>query len=203
MVAPAIPAGSGRVALAATDGPLRWLHEHRYNCYAALESRLPRLRERIAGEVMVTGEKVGPLYLAPGVRKFNFWTFMYASFICIAMLAGMNFLQAYILDVNLSMPKSEQGVATGLLALVTELVAIALIVPCGALSDRIGRRPVVIVGILMCGVGYGLFPLASSLNELLVYRGIFAIGGLSLSRLRDVVAALGLLAFATIRTWTR
>jgi len=126
-------------------------------------------------------EKVGPLYLSPGVRKFNFWTFMYASFICIAMLAGMNFLQAYILDVNLNMPKSEQGVATGLLALVTELVAIALIVPFGALSDRIGRRPIVVFGILMCGLGYGLFPLASSLNELLIYRGLFAIGAAALS----------------------
>ncbi len=33
--------------------------------------------------------KVGPVALMPGVRKFNFWTFMYAAFICIAMLAGM------------------------------------------------------------------------------------------------------------------
>jgi len=126
-------------------------------------------------------EKVGPIYLSPGVRKFNFWTFMYASFICIAMLAGMNFLQAYLLDVNLGIPKDEQGVATGMLALITELVAILLIVPFGALADRIGRRPLVIGGILFCGLGYGLFPFASSLNELIVYRGIFAIGAASLS----------------------
>jgi MFS family permease len=126
-------------------------------------------------------EKVGPIYLSPGVRKFNFWTFMYAAFICIAMLAGMNFLQAYLLDVNLGMPKDEQGVATSVLALVTEVVAIILIVPFGALADRIGRRPLVIGGILFCGLGYGLFPFATSLNELLVYRGIFAIGAASLS----------------------
>lgn len=106
---------------------------------------------------------------------------MYAAFICIAMLAGMNFLQAYLLDVNLGMPKDEQGVATSILALVTEVVAIILIVPFGALADRIGRRPLVIGGILFCGLGYGLFPFATSLNELLVYRGIFAIGAASLS----------------------
>ena len=128
-----------------------------------------------------TGEKVGPLYLSPGVRKFNFWTFMYAAFICIAMLAGMNFLQAYLLDVNLGIPKNEQGFATGLLALVTELVAIALIVPFGVLADRLGRRPIMIGGILLCGLGYGLFPFATSLNELLVYRGVFAIGAAALS----------------------
>ena len=129
----------------------------------------------------MVNEKVGPVHLSPGVRKFNFWTFMYAAFICIAMLAGMNFLQAYLLDVNLGIPKSEQGVATSILALVTEIVAILLIVPFGALADRIGRRPLVIGGILFCGLGYGLFPFATTLNELIVYRGIFAIGAASLS----------------------
>jgi MFS family permease len=99
------------------------------------------------------------------------------------MLAGMNFLQAYVLDVNLGIPKSEQGVATGLLALVTEVMAILLIIPFGALADRIGRRPLVIGGILFCGAGYGLFPFASSLNELLLYRGLFAVGAASLSAL--------------------
>jgi MFS family permease len=112
----------------------------------------------------------------PGVRKFNFWTFMYASFICIAMLAGMNFLQAYILDVNLELPKDEQGFATGILATYTELIAIILIIPFGVLADRIGRRPLVIAGILICGLGYALFPMATSLNELIIYRVIFAVG---------------------------
>ncbi len=129
----------------------------------------------------IVGEKVGPVHLSSGIQKFNFWTFMYAAFICIAMLAGMNFLQAYLLDVNLGIPKTEQGVATGLLALVTEVVAILLIVPFGALADRIGRRPLVIGGILFCGLGYGLFPFATSLNELIFYRGLFAIGAASLS----------------------
>jgi MFS family permease len=129
----------------------------------------------------MVSEKVGPVYLSPGVRKLNFWTFMYAAFICIAMLAGMNFMQAYVLDVNLGIPKSEQGFATSLLALVTEIVAILLIVPFGALADRIGRRPVAIGGILFCGLGYGLFPFATSLNELYIYRAIFAIGAASLA----------------------
>jgi len=106
---------------------------------------------------------------------------MYAAFICIAMLAGMNFLQAYLLDVNLGIPKDEQGVATSILALVTEIIALILIVPFGALADRIGRRPVIIGGILFCGLGYGLFPFATSLNELVIYRAIFAIGAASLS----------------------
>ena len=125
--------------------------------------------------------KVGPVALMPGVRKFNFWTFMYAAFICIAMLAGMNFLQIYLLEVNLSIPRDEQGFITGVLATYTEVVVIFLIIPFGILSDRIGRRPIMVAGLLLCGLGYGLFPVAASVNELIVYRVIFAIGAAALS----------------------
>jgi MFS family permease len=135
----------------------------------------------------VESYKVGPIALMPGVRKFNFWTFMYASFICIAMLAGMNFLQIYLLEINLSIPRNEQGFITGLLATYTEVVAILLIVPFGVLSDRIGRRPVMVAGLLFCGAGYGLFPVASSVNELIIYRVIFAIGAAALSAQIPVV----------------
>jgi len=106
---------------------------------------------------------------------------MYASFICIAMLAGMNFLQIYLLEVNLSIPRNEQGFVTGLLATYTEIVAILLIIPFGVLADRIGRRPVMIAGLLFCAAGYGLFPLATGIDELVVYRVIFAVGAAALS----------------------
>jgi MFS family permease len=132
-------------------------------------------------------EKVGPVVLQTGIRKFNFWTFMYAAFICIAMLAGMNFMQVYLLEVNLGLPRSEQGFATGILATATEIVAILLIIPFGTLADRIGRRPVMIAGLVLCGVGYGLFPLADTLDELIVYRVVFAVGAAALSAMIPTV----------------
>jgi MFS family permease len=132
-------------------------------------------------------QKVGPVQLQPGIRRFNFWTFMYAAFICIAMLAGMNFLQVYLLEVNLGLPRSEQGFATGILATATEIVAILLIIPFGTLADRIGRRPVMITGLSLCGVGYGLFPLADTLDELIVYRVVFAVGAAALSAMIPTV----------------
>ncbi len=106
---------------------------------------------------------------------------MYASFVCIAMLAGMNFLQPYILTEHLHIPENERGALTGILAVWTEVIAIALIVPFGVLSDRIGRRPLMIFGILVCGVGYGLFPLAETATELTIYRIVFAVGASALS----------------------
>ncbi len=131
--------------------------------------------------------RVGPLQLEAGVSKFNFWTFVYASFICIGMLAGMNFLQGYVLSVHLGIPPDEQGSVTGSLAFWTEIVVILLIVPFGILSDRIGRRPVMMFGVFLVGTGYGLFPFAGSVDELTAYRVIFAVGAAALSALIPVV----------------
>lgn len=132
-------------------------------------------------------QKVGPINLMPGVTGFHFWSFMYAAFICIAMLAGMNFLQIFVLDVNLALPKSEQGGVTGLLAFYTEAVALLLIIPSGALADRIGRRPVLVGGLLFCGAGYALFPVANTIGELVVYRVLYAAGAAALSAMIPTV----------------
>ncbi len=131
--------------------------------------------------------KVGPVLLADGVRRFNFWTYMYAAFICIGMLAGMNFLQSYVLTEHLHIPANQQGEVTGNLAFWTEIVAIILIVPFGILSDRIGRRPVMVSGILFLALGYALFPLATSIFELTLYRIVYAVGAAALSALIAIV----------------
>lgn len=131
--------------------------------------------------------KVGPIFLAEGVRRFNFWTFMYAAFICIGMLAGMNFIQSYVLTEHLQIPSAEQGAVTGILAFWTEIVTILLIVPFGILSDRIGRRPVMVGGILFLALGYALFPFATSVGELTLYRIIYSVGAAALSALIAIV----------------
>ncbi len=108
---------------------------------------------------------------------------MYASFICVGMLAGMNFLQSYVLTEHLHIPATEVGAVSGNLAFWTEIVVILLIVPFGVLSDRVGRRPVMVVGILFLALGYALFPFASSIGELTLYRIVFAIGAAAVSAL--------------------
>jgi MFS family permease len=103
------------------------------------------------------------------------------------MLAGMNFLQSYVLTEHLHIPANEQGAVTGNLAFWTEIVTILLIVPFGILSDRIGRRPVMVAGILVLALGYALFPFATSIGELTLYRIVFAVGAAALSAMIPVV----------------
>ena len=123
------------------------------------------------------GGRIGKIELASGVRITHFWTYMYASLICIGMISNMNFSQPYILIEHLGI--ANPGVAgriTGQLTLITEIMNLLLIWPFGILADRIGRRPVIMLGIGMIGLSYALYPWATEVNELMAIRVIFGIG---------------------------
>ena len=51
------------------------------------------------------------------------------------ILAGLNFIQPYILSVVLEIPRSEQGTISGSLAFMQEIIAIILVSFFGVLSD--------------------------------------------------------------------
>ncbi len=123
-----------------------------------------------------TGIKFGPIWLMPGISKINVTTKLYGTFVGVTMLSGMHILGGYVLTEHLGIPRTEQGTMTGDLTFWTEIVALLLFTPVGVLSDRIGRRPVYIMGILLIGLGYGLTPFATNFAELMAYRLIFALG---------------------------
>ncbi len=116
------------------------------------------------------------LELAPGITWLNVNTKFFCAFIGVAMLAGASMLQNYLLTAHLQIPRGEQGTISGDISMWVEIAAILLFVPFGVLADRVGRRPVYMVGILTIGLGYGLAPFATNWVELLGARLIFAVG---------------------------
>jgi MFS family permease len=120
--------------------------------------------------------RVGPVNLADGISPMNFWTYMYASFICIGVFSAINFAQPYILEVHLEFPADERGKISGFLSLFTEIIGVLLIYPFGILSDRIGRRPVIMIGIILIGIAYALYPFATTANHLYIFRVFFGTG---------------------------
>ena len=121
-------------------------------------------------------QKFGPIWLTPGITRSNLLTKFYASAICIAMLSAITFLQPYILSEHLQIPRDVQGTISGDLQFWNQVVAILLLSPFGMVSDRIGRRPVLVFGILITAVGLALTPFASSVAQLLSIRVIYAVG---------------------------
>jgi MFS family permease len=121
-------------------------------------------------------KRFGPVWLAPGISLGNAWAFMFASFIGIGFLTFVNFGQAYILNEHLKIPPSEQGAITGNLAFVTEIVVLTVVGGFGVAADRIGRRPILALGLFAMAVSYIFYPLAGSVTDLTVYRMIYAAG---------------------------
>lgn len=118
----------------------------------------------------------GPIALMPGISRLNATAFMFASFITIGFMIFINIGNTYVLNENLGIPHQEQGGVTGIFLVINEISLVLLMPIAGIISDRIGRRPVMIGGLLIMALGYGLYPIAESIPELIVYRALFAAG---------------------------
>ncbi|MGI9289977.1 MAG: MFS transporter [Gammaproteobacteria bacterium] len=133
--------------------------------------------------------RFGPVWLNPGVSRRNALTYFYAALTTIGMVAFLSFMQPYLLEENLGIPSSEQGRATSLLALPYEFAFLLMVGPLGALADRIGRRPIYVVGFLWVGTVMVLLPLTETLLQLAVLRAFYGIGSACITSMMATVLA--------------
>lgn len=112
----------------------------------------------------------------PGISRGNMWSYVLAAFSTIGLLTFIAIGTPYVLNNNLGLPTEVQGRVTGDLQLLNEIVLLLAFAPLGILADRIGRRGVYAWGLAAMGLGFFLYPLASSVPELGLYRAIYAIG---------------------------
>ena len=120
--------------------------------------------------------RIGPIEFAKGISAVNGWTFMYTHFMIMPIVAFLSIAQPYVLSEIVGIPEAEQGRITGLLMTMQELIALVLIGIVGALSDRVGRRPLFALGVLIAGIGFALYSTAQNEMDLYMYRFIYAVG---------------------------
>jgi len=123
---------------------------------------------------------LGYIQLMPGLSRMNGATLLFACLTGIPFLVVINFIQPIILQAMLDIPTEQQGSISGYLAVLHEIVMIALTGPAGALADRIGRRRVTTAGYLIAAVGLTVYPWATSVTGLILIRCIYAVGAAAL-----------------------
>ncbi|MDJ0929256.1 MAG: MFS transporter [Gammaproteobacteria bacterium] len=123
-----------------------------------------------------SGLKFGPLWMQPGVTAKNLAALYFASFFGIATMSFINTSQPYVLTEIMNIPLGEQGTLSGRLTVIQEITLLLLLGPVGALSDKFGRKPIYITAFLLLALAYFLYPLASSLAMLFMFRIVFAMG---------------------------
>jgi len=122
------------------------------------------------------GMKLGPYWFTPGITGVNVVTCLFAVGAALAMMTFMNFVQPYVLTEILDIPREQQGKLTGSLASLQEVIVILMMGFVGAFSDKVGRRWIFALGFIILGIGYIVYPLATSVTQLFIYRILFAVG---------------------------
>ncbi|MDX2221282.1 MAG: MFS transporter [Rhodospirillaceae bacterium] len=130
-----------------------------------------------------------PIWLAAGVSTLNGWVLMFANFAVIGSLAFINVAQSYILTEHLQLARETQGTVSGDLAFWNEIIIIALASPFGILADRIGRRPVIALGMVAVGAGFAIYAYADTVAGLTLGRIIYAVGAAAGSGMIATIAA--------------
>ena len=120
--------------------------------------------------------RLGPLWLMPGIGRISAVSFFAVALINNVIFSLVHYMQPYVFEVQLLIPKDEQGVLVGNLTIMQEIIVIAMTGVAGALADKFGRRPVFCIGTLLIGVAYALYPLAEGTALLYVARAFFGVG---------------------------
>jgi MFS family permease len=126
--------------------------------------------------------------LSGGVRAGHLWAYLVVAIISSAYAGAIATLQPGLLAV-MGVPAELQGMVTGLLSGLQEIVLILALGPMGALADRIGRRPIYVFGLLATAVGFALYPHAKDLWSLAAGRVIVALGGAAMIGMMVTVIA--------------
>jgi MFS family permease len=122
------------------------------------------------------GARFGPLWFVPGIAPRDAAALLLAVITNISMITYFTFMQPYVLTEILHVPAERQGVLTGNLGSLQEIISLLLMSFIGALSDTAGRRLLGAIGFGFIAAGFFFYPLAGSETQLLLARIMFGIG---------------------------
>ncbi|MCB1695415.1 MAG: MFS transporter [Pseudomonadales bacterium] len=126
--------------------------------------------------------------LTEGVRRRHLLAYFCAAFISSSYAGALSMLQPGLLQV-MAIDRARQATLTGYLSAMQEIILIVLLGVMGALADRYGRKPVYVFGLLTTAAGFALYPHASTISELVIYRIVVACGSAAMIGMMVTVIA--------------
>ena len=132
-----------------------------------------------------SGKRLAGLWFVPGLTTTNAWSFLFVSFTTVGLLTAITGVQTNVLSENFGIPARDQGQWISGLVLWTEFVLLAVFGLVGVAADRIGRRQIFAIGLLLMGLSYVLHAYAFEIWQLFGARVLYAVG---------IGAATGMLA---------
>ncbi|TKB46070.1 MFS transporter [Thalassotalea mangrovi] len=111
-----------------------------------------------------------------GVSGWNMSVFYLTCIASILLGTFINAFQPFLFTEVMNIPKAEHGMVSGKLNFWGEMAIIASVGVWGAVSDKIGRRTVMVSGFALIALALYLYPGAASVNELVVYRMVYGVG---------------------------
>lgn len=116
------------------------------------------------------------LDLQDEVKRRHLCHFLVANFALIMLASFLPQMQAYLFSEFLHLPQEVHGRTSGMLNFWNEVVIIVVVALVGPLSDRWGRKPLMVGGFFVMAIALVLHPQARSVMHLLAYRCVFAVG---------------------------
>jgi len=121
------------------------------------------------------GIKFGPLWLSRGITKGNVSVMFFMGWASVMIAAFPGIFQPLLMK-SMGIDESIQGTLTANIAVLNDVIGILIMTGIGALSDRTGRRIVLLFGFFVISIGIAIFPTAESITQLYLFRIIVAVG---------------------------
>ncbi len=123
-----------------------------------------------------SGNRLLGLWLTPGLTRTNGWSLIVVSFTTVGLLTAITGVQTNVLSENFGIDAKDQGQWISGLVLWTEFVLLAVFGLVGVAADRIGRRQLYALGLILLGLSYIFHAYSDTMWQLFASRVIYAVG---------------------------
>ncbi|PEQ11369.1 hypothetical protein B2G71_17605 [Novosphingobium sp. PC22D] len=119
--------------------------------------------------------RIGPIVLAPGITAREVFVFLTVTGIASTLTAFLNVMQPFVYSEVVGIGAEQQGRLAGQLMTVQQFSVILFVGLAGALSDRIGRKILLLAALLGFCISALVYPIISGVLALFVIRIFFGI----------------------------